>query len=317
MASTAILERPARGEQTLPRLSQLRAAVESRLADLCPSERRGNALSQAMRHALLAPGKRIRPVLVLLACEELGARDLAALDAACALEMVHAASLVLDDLPAMDDAATRRGRPSTHICFGQDVAILASVSLLASAFGTVARSPTLDLAAKARTSAILADAIGQEGLAGGQYADLRLSSQARAVDHVMHANQRKTAALFVAAVEIAEAVASDGRHQGLRGFAEHLGQAFQILDDLQDSQDAPGMSAEDAGKATVVALLGRHEAGQRLRAHLKLALDPLRPEGDLAAFVAGIFAGGLHTALASADHPSADRTSPDHLAAGA
>lgn len=303
MAPAAILERPARGEQTRSRLSQLRSAVESRLRDLAPAERRGNALAKAMRHALLAPGKRIRPLLVLLACEELGRRDLGALDAACALEMVHAASLVLDDLPAMDDAATRRGRPSTHVSFGQDVAILASVSLLASAFGTVARSASLDPAARTRASAILAEAIGTEGLAGGQYADLRLPAGTRAVDHVVQANQRKTAALFVAAVEIAGAVAAqdEARHHGLRAFAEHLGQAFQILDDLQDSQGAPGMSAEDDGKTTVVALLGRNEAAQRLRAHLALALDRLDPDGDLAAFVAGIFAGGLDPAPPAAD----------------
>ena len=304
MATTAILERQAQGASPRSRLDQLRDVVETRLRDLAPPERRGNALVKATRHALLAPGKRIRPLLVLLACEELGMRDLRALDAACALEMVHAASLVLDDLPAMDDAATRRGRPSTHVVYGQDVAILASVSLLASAFGTVATSATLDPAARARAGAILAEAIGTEGLAGGQYADLRLPARVPAMDHVAEANQRKTAALFVAAVEIAEAVTPEGetRHQGLRGFADHLGQAFQILDDLQDSQGAAGHSAEDAGKTTVVSLLGRNEAAQRLRAHLGLALGALDPDGDLARFVAGIFTGSVQAATSPSEH---------------
>ncbi|WP_375461374.1 polyprenyl synthetase family protein [uncultured Enterovirga sp.] len=295
MANAAVLEAPAGAPRARSRLSQLRSAVERRLHDLAPPEHRGNALSEAVRYALLAPGKRIRPLLVLLACDELGRHDLSALDAACALEMVHAASLVLDDLPSMDDAATRRGRPSTHIRFGQDVAILASVSLLASAFGTVATSAALDSAARARVSAILAMAIGTEGLAGGQYADLRIPTRTRPVDHVSQANQRKTAALFVAAVEMAEATQPASGHGGeaLRGFGAHLGQAFQILDDLEDGEASLDAPAEDAGRTTLVGLLGRAEAGERLRTHLERALDGLNPDGDLASFVAGIFAGGF------------------------
>lgn len=271
-------------------MAVLRSATDRRLRALAPGETDAGELSQAIRYALLAPGKRIRPLLALLAYRELGCRNLAVLDAACALEMVHAASLVLDDLPAMDDALARRGRPATHVAFGQDVAILASISLLGLAFSTVASSRDLPAESRTRAVDVIGRAIGNHGLAAGQFADLRPASVgARALDHLADVNDRKTGVLFVAAVEVAAAAAgvSDGRLTRLRAFASHVGQAFQLLDDLHDGV-ACG-TGEDRDRTTLVGLLGPVDVRARIGGHLRRALDNIQPGGDLAAFVQGLF----------------------------
>jgi geranylgeranyl pyrophosphate synthase len=123
----------------LPRIEALRARVDRRLAELAPAS--GTApdrLVEAVRYSLLAPGKRFRPMLTLLAAEAFGASEGAALDAACAFEMIHAASLILDDLPAMDDAGLRRGLPTIHRAFDEATAILAGVGLLNQAYAVIA-----------------------------------------------------------------------------------------------------------------------------------------------------------------------------------
>lgn len=271
-------------------LAALRSAAERRLRALAPAEHDGSDLNQAVRYALLAPGKRIRPLLALLAYRELGRQDLAILDAACALEMVHAASLVLDDLPAMDNALSRRGRPATHVAFGQDVAILASISLLGLAFSTVAASRDLPAESRARAVDVIGRAIGSHGLAAGQYADLRPASVgARPLDHLADVNDRKTGVLFVAAVEIAAAAAdvADERVLRLRAFAAHVGQAFQLLDDLLDGAESG--SGEDRDRLTLVGLLGQADVRARINGHLRRALDNVAPGGDLAAFVQALF----------------------------
>lgn len=275
-------------------IEALRATAERRLHGLAPAEDHASDLNQAVRYALLAPGKRIRPLLALLAYRELGCRDLAILDGACALEMVHAASLVLDDLPAMDNALSRRGRPATHVAFGQDVAILASISLIGLAFSTVARSRDLPAESRAAAVDIVGRAIGSHGLAAGQYADLRpASAGSRPLDHLVDVNDRKTGVLFVAAVEIAAAAAAvaDERVGRLRDFAAHVGQAFQLLDDLHDG--AEGGNGEDVDRPTLVALLGQADVRTRIHGHLRRALDNVQPGGDLAIFVRMLFDGHL------------------------
>jgi geranylgeranyl diphosphate synthase type II len=274
-------------------LATIRATVDRRLSALAPAESRRDGLNQAVRSALTAPGKRIRPLLTLLACDELGQEDLSALDAGCALEMVHAASLVLDDLPAMDDAKWRRGRPATHVAFGEDVAILAAVSLLGRAFSTLAACRSLAADVRGRLVAILAEAVGPDGLAGGQYEDLRGGERVRAVDRILDANHLKTGVLFVTAIEMAITVADAKREAAdrLRRFAHHLGQAFQLLDDLHDSNPGGGQGepVEDAGKVTLVSLLGPEEVERRIAAHVTSGLADLRPGGLLATFVRSIF----------------------------
>lgn len=127
-------------EDTTCTLAPLRDDIERHLATLL-GEAEQDQVSQAMRHSTLAPGKRVRPLLLLMAARELGAPTQPALDLACAVEMVHSASLVFDDLPCMDDAELRRGRPTTHRRYGEDIATLAAIALLTRAFSIVASTP--------------------------------------------------------------------------------------------------------------------------------------------------------------------------------
>jgi geranylgeranyl diphosphate synthase type II len=249
------------------------------------------ALEHAIRHAVLTPGKRIRPALTVLASWEFGVTDVRALDAGCALEMVHAASLVLDDLPCMDDAPLRRDAPATHIVFGQDVALLASITLLSRAFALVSSAAGLSGEQRARLVAVLAEAVGSEGLAGGQFRDLRGGDAPHCLGGISDANHRKTGALFIAAVEMAGIVADASPAQvgELREFATELGHAFQILDDLDDGDPGPGGRAEDDGKVNVLSFLGREGARNRLQRHLGQARSRLRPGGELAMFLGTIF----------------------------
>ncbi|NNM72702.1 polyprenyl synthetase family protein [Enterovirga aerilata] len=270
----------------------LRAAIDRRLKALFPRGDEETGLEQAIRYAVLTPGKRIRPALTVLAAWELGRDDLAALDPGCALEMVHAASLVLDDLPCMDDAPLRRGEPATHRAFGEDVAVLASVALLSRAFATIGSAPGLSAEQRLRLIDILAEAVGTQGLAGGQFRDLRGGDERRAVAAFSDANHRKTGALFVAAVEMAGVVAqaSEARIEELRAFATDLGQAFQIMDDLEDGSGGENGLGEDGAKVTVLSFLGRDGARGHLERHLAQARAALRPEGGLAMFVGAVFA---------------------------
>ncbi|MDB5512614.1 MAG: geranylgeranyl pyrophosphate synthase [Enterovirga sp.] len=271
----------------------LREAFERRLGALAPPATE-NTLTQAVRYALLTPGKRLRPLLAILATRELGADEFDALDAGCALEMVHAASLVLDDLPAMDDAVSRRGQPATHVAFGEDAAVLAGITLLSRAYGLLATAAGLKPATRCSLVQILAQAVGADGLAGGQLRDLRPGDWADA-DRVADANHLKTGMLFVAAVEMAAVIAGADQNSTdrMRRFATHLGQAFQILDDLADGDLCGGTAScqcEDSGKATLLSLLGHNQAHHRLERHVSAALELLDPDGPLAALVEETFA---------------------------
>jgi geranylgeranyl diphosphate synthase, type II len=268
----------------------LKSAVDRRLAALLPESSVANELAAALRYSVLAPGKRIRPLLTIMAGWESGPRSLIALDAGCALEMVHAASLILDDMPAMDDAPERRGQAATHVRFGEDVAMLSAITLLNQAYGIVAAMDEVDAETRCALIAILSRAIGLQGLAGGQYADLRPSDRREAAA-VALTTHLKTGVLFVAAVEMAAAVhrMSIEATERLRGFAIELGQAFQILDDLIDSRTFLAGRAEDDGKATLLSLLGQEAAHGKLRTHVDGALGRLQPTGALAIFVRGIF----------------------------
>lgn len=284
----------------------LRDALERRLRALAPPSS-DNALAQAVRYALLAPGKRLRPLLAILATRELGADELDALDAGCALEMVHAASLVLDDLPAMDNAISRRGQPATHIVFGEDAAVLAGITLLSRAYGLLATAARLNPATRCSLVQILAEAVGTDGLAGGQLQDLRPGDRTDA-ERVADANHLKTGMLFVAAVEMAAVIAGADQKSTdrMRRFATHLGQAFQILDDLADGEPAvPGAQhhCEDSGKATLPSLLGHNQARHRLERHVAAARELLDPDGPLAALVEDIFAFQLERPVPAVAEP--------------
>ena len=232
-------------------------------------------LTDAARYALLAPGKRLRPLLAMAAAEHWGGNPEDALDGGCAVEMVHAASLILDDLPSMDDASLRRGRATVHKVFGEDVAVLAAVALLARAFGVLSACAAIAPGARLRLSAELAEAVGFDGLTGGQTRDLHQRDGAD-LDDLAVLNRQKTGVLFeVSAMVGALAAGADEQIDAARRFGETLGSAFQIRDDLLDREADAALTGKDSGqdgdKPTVVSLLGAYGARARLLAELAAA----------------------------------------------
>ncbi|MBE7217441.1 MAG: polyprenyl synthetase family protein [Caulobacteraceae bacterium] len=281
------------------RFSGLRAEVDARLAALLPDpDAVPAALVRAAADAVAGPAKRLRPLLTLLSAEHFGAPGrgrAAALDAGCAVEFVHAASLILDDLPCMDDAALRRGRPAHHRHFGEDVTVLTAVALLNEAYAIVA---AVDLPAEERLLLVrrLTEAVGFGGLVAGQFRDLH---ERAATDcgplHVL--NGQKTGCLFVAAVE-AGAIAGGAppeRREAARAFGARLGEAFQILDDLLDLTSTPEAAGKDVrqdeGKATVVSLVGAEAARAEIKLRLGQALAELSDArgGALGGYVETLF----------------------------
>lgn len=260
-----------------------RRMIDARLARLIGPAGTGDLVRDAMRSALLSPGKRLRPMMALLAARDLGADETAVLDAGCALEMVHTASLILDDLPSMDDAALRRGQPAVHVRFGEDIAILASIGLLAQAYGTMAAAPRVTGDQRARLVAILSDAVGVNGLVGGQYADLR-SGRDRTPADVAIANDRKTGSLFTAAIDSVCVISCSDEicRRRLREFARELGQAFQILDDILDNTGDASLIGKDVDqdrdKATMIALVGVDGGRRRLGHHVSKAIGALKDQ---------------------------------------
>jgi geranylgeranyl diphosphate synthase type II len=249
-----------------------------------------------MRHALTSPGKRLRPALTLAVAELLGRPGAAArepvLDLACAVEMVHACSLVFDDLPAQDDAALRRGRPTVHRAFGEDVAQLAGLALLSRAYAVVAAAgQRLALGRYTVEDMIhhLAEAIGTGGLIGGQALDLHTPPEELDLERLEYIHSHKTGALFIAAGELG-AMAVDARRRDLEvitRYAKNLGLAFQISDDLLDVLGTPEVtgkdSHQDAGKVTFVGLLGIEGARTLAAELLDFAVLSLAPLGRRAA----------------------------------
>jgi geranylgeranyl diphosphate synthase type II len=280
-------------------IEQCRAAVERRLAELTPERTdRPGRLVEAARYALLAPGKRFRPMLTLLAAREFGAEPLAGMDLACAFEMVHTASLILDDLPCMDDALLRRGRAATHREFDEATAILAAVGLLNRAYGVIAEAPGLASATKADLVRRLSDAVGFEGLVAGQAMDLEDRARARDTTELELLNHRKTGVLIMAAAETGALVAgaSPAAVGHVGDFARHLGLAFQIHDDMIDvlgGADVGKDLGKDAGMTTVVSALGLDGARAALDGHLARAQAALVAAGArqrlLGPYVLGLF----------------------------
>lgn len=281
-------------------LPGLREMIDSRLRVLCPNSLgAASVLAGAVRYALMARGKRLRPILTLLSAAHFGgeAAQQSALDAGCAIELVHTASLILDDLPSMDDATLRRGQPACHRRFGEDVAILAAVGLLNQAFGLIARAEGVDAAVRLQLIDRLSEAVGFDGLVGGQVRDLR-DKGALNGEGLYALNHQKTGALFVAAFEVG-AMIGGARGEQLEaavGYAFHLGAAFQILDDLIDATASAARAEKDVrqdrGKLTVVSLLGAEEAMREARRRLEQAvgaLDESDLQGPLGRFAASLF----------------------------
>jgi geranylgeranyl diphosphate synthase type II len=217
-------------------------AVYCELGDGCPP-----GLREAIEYSLLAPGKRIRPILALAAADACGGDPRAALPVACAVEMIHCYSLVHDDLPAMDDDDLRRGRPTCHVVFGEANAILTGDALLAYAFEVVARD-TQPSTVVAPCITTLAKAAGPTALVGGQYDDLAAGAQPRNLEALQAIHRRKTGAMLTVSLELGGIVVGGDAAQlkALAQYGRALGMAFQITDDLLDTTG----SAEQVGKRT-------------------------------------------------------------------
>jgi geranylgeranyl diphosphate synthase type II len=258
---------------------------------------RGTPVERAMAYTALAPSKQVRAVLVMLCAELCRGNAAQAVPAAVAIELVHAASLILDDLPAMDDAPLRRGRPANHRAFGEATAILAAFGLLNLAYGAIARGYEPALAV--RMSAILSDAVGPEGLIGGQALDLEATDRGISFEALERIHRGKTGALFVAAATCGALTAGAAAEPiaALAAYAKNLGLAFQIVDDLLD---VAGTTAEtgkavraDARKTTFVSFSGEDGARQLAAELCETADQALAPFGrkadrlrQLSAFVA-------------------------------
>lgn len=266
-------------------LPDIEAAIDrfSQLGEGCPTR-----LREAIRYSLLAPGKRMRPLVVLLAAEACGGRIEAALPAAAAVEMVHAYSLIHDDLPAMDDDALRRGQPTVHVAFDEATAILAGDALQALAFEQLATAP---LAADVRIAMLaeLARAAGVAGMCGGQALDIDATGRAIDLPALERLHALKTGALLRCAVRLGALAgqAAPAQAAALDRYAEALGLAFQIRDDLLDIEGDATTLGKTAGKdqaqdkATFPALLGSaasHARLQALSAQMQAALDALAIE---------------------------------------
>jgi geranylgeranyl diphosphate synthase type II len=213
-------------------------------SDHCPAQ-----LRDAIRYSLLGPGKRIRPQLVILAADACGGELASALPAACAVEMIHAYSLIHDDLPAMDDDDLRRGRPTCHKVFGEALAILAGDALVALAFEVLAtriEPPTT----AARCCAELARAAGATALVGGQAADLAGDRVGETRELLERIHRCKTAALFEASLRLGGLTAEANAEQllALGTYGSRLGLAFQITDDLIDASGSQSTAGKRVGK---------------------------------------------------------------------
>lgn len=261
----------------------LQAYIDS-FGESCPSQ-----LSEAMSYSLLAPGKRIRPLLTLAATEACGGNAMQALPAACAVEMVHAYSLIHDDLPCMDDDDMRRGRPSCHKKFGEAEALLAGDALLTLAFDVLAKDvrPADIATACIRT---LATACGPTGMVGGQSDDLRGERGGSGVEYLESIDRRKTGALLEAALLCGGIIAVGTTEEcaALEQYGWRIGLAFQIRDDLLDTQSTPEQLGKatrkdaDLGKLTYPSLLGADASSQRMHALINEAQEALSPFGDSA-----------------------------------
>src|SRR5436305_11382326 len=272
--------------------ARVRADVDNFFARLlAPAGDGRERLFEAMRHAAIGGGKRLRPMLTIAASRLFAIDPHRALRVGCAIEAIHVYSLIHDDLPCMDDADLRRGKPAAHKAFGEAEAVLAGDSLHALAFEILAHPATHDDPwVRADLVLELARAVGPAGMAGGQMMDLRAEGQRLDLPAITRLQQLKTGALIEYSVEAASIMAklqSDARTP-YRGYARNIGLAFQIADDLIDHSGDEAAAGKptgrdaNAGKATFVSLLGEERARQQAGLLVEQASEHLSGHGDQA-----------------------------------
>lgn len=252
-------------------------------------------LAEAMRYSLLAGGKRIRPMLVLEFCRITGGNPRSALEVACAIEMLHTYSLIHDDLPCMDNDELRRGKPTNHVVFGECTATLAGDALQAEAFGTILRS-ALPAACRARCAEHLANAVGMDGMCGGQYLDMLWEGQKLSARELDEINSRKTGALLTAACQMGVAAAGGtaAQEEAAARYGAALGAAFQIRDDMLDvlSTEAelgkPIGSDQQEQKNTYMALYGEETCAAMVEKLSRAAVEALSGQFGDTAFLSAL-----------------------------
>jgi len=265
------------------RLARVEAALSGWVVAEAPA-----GLGEAMRYAVLDGGKRLRPLLVLAASESVGGNAHAALRAACAVELIHAYSLVHDDMPCMDNDVLRRGKPTVHVQFGQARALLAGDSLQAMAFELlVPDDERIPAAVQSRLCRLLARAAGHEGMAGGQAIDLASVGVALDEDQLRHMHRLKTGALLQGSVMMGAACGqvSAAAESSLSRYGAALGLAFQVVDDILDVTADSATLGKTAGKdaqhdkPTYVSVMGLERSRAHARDLLAEALDALQASG--------------------------------------
>lgn len=271
-------------------LEQCRSDVDMTLASRLAGPESGSArLLAAMKYSVLGGGKRVRPALCMAAAVAVGQPGTAALVPACAIELIHAYSLIHDDLPAMDNDELRRGRPTTHIAFDEATAILAGDALQTQAFDWLAEAPMLDEHTRLAMVRELAKGSGHLGMVGGQAIDLESVGKQLSIEDLESMHRHKTGALIVAAVRIGALTAPDrkpGQIDALTDYARTLGLAFQVQDDLLDIEGdttvigKPQGSDQARGKPTYPSLMGVEQARQYLAGLLSNALTSLESFGS-------------------------------------
>ena len=271
-----------------------RTTVDAALDRVLPPESaEPTTIHRAMRYSVLAPGKRLRPILVIAGAEAVGGRADAVLDTACALELIHAYSLIHDDLPAMDDDDYRRGRLTNHKVFGEAIAILAGDALLTLAFGLIAANAAA-VATPATVGTVVsevANAAGTAGMVGGQVVDIESEGKTISPEMLDYIHLHKTAALIRASLRVGARLAGAGDAQvaAISQAGQALGLAFQIVDDILDVEGSLAELGKSAGsderkkKATYPSLHGLAASKQRARELIeetKRLLTPLGPAAE-------------------------------------
>ena len=274
-------------------LKEYKALIDTKLAEYFRADDMPQAgLFEAMRYSLNAGGKRIRPILVLEFCRITGGDCYKALPVACAIEMLHTYSLIHDDLPCMDNDDLRRGKPTNHVVYGECTATLAGDALQAEAFGTILRSE-LPAEARAECARILADAVGADGMCGGQFLDMIGENKLLTAAELDEINSRKTGALLIAActMGVAAAGGNEKQSEAARRFGAAIGAAFQIRDDMLDVISTSEQLGKPIGsdaqehKNTYMALYGAERCMKMIEKLTEVAKAALNEAFDDTAFL--------------------------------
>lgn len=267
--------------QTKSALYEMKSYIDKKLQEyLTINEPLLKGLADSINYSLFSGGKRIRPIFCLIVGDIFHIPKERLTSVACALEMIHTASLIMDDLPHMDDERMRRGKPANHLVYGQDVASLASIGLLTRAYEVVLNDVGLPDAKKAKVVSKLAGVVGIDGMVGGQFADLKYLNASIEYPILEYIHMHKTAALFMASGEAAAMIgdASDDEIEAIQNYARGLGFAFQISDDLLD---ATGDQAEmgkraNSDKGNFITLLGVDKSKKLMEKYTSDAVNAIK-----------------------------------------